>query len=81
MADNSVYDFLSFINRQIEVQEKIENCTWQLEALIIIATKIEGFYHTNENTLHGYFSTVRDFAEKIASANQESLDELRKKKP
>lgn len=81
MAISSVADFSSFINRQIDVQEEIESCLWQIEALIAIAVMTEGFYEFPENILQNYFSVARDLIEVISKANQTSLSELLKAKP
>ncbi len=81
MAVTSVSDFSFFINRQIEVQERIEECLWQLKALMTVAVMVEGFHELSENILHNYFSIADDLIGEAAKANQISLSELLKQKP
>ena len=78
MASISVSDFSSFINRQIEAQEKIESCLWKLEALIAVAVIADRFHDFSEKLLHNYFSVLGDLIQEATNANQMSLDELMK---
>jgi len=79
MADNSVSDFSSFINRQINFQERVESCLWKLEALTVIAAMSEGFYDFPESILRNYFSIAVDLIENAKKSNQISLNALFKK--
>jgi adenosine deaminase len=79
MANHSVPDFSSFINQQIQTQEKIESYLWRLEALIAVATTTDDFYDLSEKILHNYFSMASDLIEEATRANQLSLNELLKK--
>ncbi len=78
MAITSVSDFLLFINRQTEVQEKIEACLWRMEALISVALMTDGFYELSGDILHSYFSIAGNLIEEATTANQISLKELLK---
>lgn len=81
MAVPSVSDFSLLINRQIELQERIEECLWQLKALMTVAVMVEGFYELSEIVLHHYFSMADDLVEEATKANQSNLSELLKQKP
>ena len=78
MAVISVSDFSLFRNHQIKLQEQVEECLWQLKALIMVAVMVEGFYELSELVLHHYFSIADDLIEEATKANQMSLGELLK---
>ena len=74
MAVISVTDFSSFMNQQIQTQEKIEYCLWQLDALVTVAAMTQGFYELPEKTLHNYFLVVGDLVDEVTKINQINLD-------
>lgn len=76
MAGQSVTDFSSFINLQIESQSRVEACIWQLGALIEVAVTVQGLYNLPERVLHNYFSVVGDLINEASTTNQTSLNEL-----
>jgi hypothetical protein len=76
MAVVRISDFDSFINIQLQSQEKVESCLWKLEALLTISTMAEGFYDISESVLRDYFSIALNLIEDASKANQVSLQEL-----
>lgn len=80
MADNRLADFSSFINRQVQAQEKIESCLWKLEALINMAVTTDYFHDLSEIVLHNYFSIAGDLIEEATKVNQSILSELHKQR-
>ena len=81
MAVISVSDFSLFINYQLEAQERVEECLWQLKALMTVAVTVEGFYELSETVLHHYYSVADDLIEAATKVNQTSLSELLKRRP
>lgn len=78
MANNRVSDFSSFINQQVQAQEKIESCLWKLKALINVAVTTDYFHDISEVVLHNYFSIAEDLIGEAVQANQLSLNGLLK---
>jgi hypothetical protein len=76
MANLSVTDFKAFINKQIELQERMEENLHKIEAQIDIALLSDNFYGFTRNTLHSYFLAVADILSRVIQANQASLHEL-----
>ncbi len=76
MADLRLTDSSSFINQQIQTQEKIEACLWKLEALMTIAVSADDFYDCPESILHNYFSIAGDLIAEAMITNQLSLKAL-----
>lgn len=54
MGTLSLNEFLPLINRQIRIQEKVEEHLIQLEALLNIAMLSDDFYDFSEETLRNY---------------------------
>ena len=78
MGINSVYDFSSFINCQIQLQQRLDECLGQLDALMTIAVTTNDFYEAPKNILHNYLSVASDLIDTAFQTNNESLNALLK---
>jgi hypothetical protein len=76
MANSIVADFTTFLNQQIQAQEEVETCLWQLEALITVALMTDGIYSISKSLLQSYLSIADSLIEAASKANQMSLTEL-----
>jgi hypothetical protein len=76
MANISVADFSSFINKQILIQEQLETFLWELEALISAAVIADGFYEVPEKILRNYFFVAGNLIAEAMKVNELSLNEL-----
>jgi hypothetical protein len=76
MAMCSVADFGVFLNQQIGVQRKMEECLWDVEALLAVALTTANFYELPRSTLHCYFSVVADLIKEVLGTNRSNLNYL-----
>ena len=80
MADNSVNELLPLINRQIEVQEIIEQYALNIDALANIAVSDEKFLEYPRWIVHGYLCAIGDIILLLRKTAEDDIDFLLKVK-
>lgn len=72
MAKPTIADLALFINRQIQINDKIATYLWHLEALMDVVLSIN-FFELDKSTMHYYFSAVADLIKDMLQLNQANL--------
>ena len=70
MAERSLADFALFINRQLDVQRKMEARLWNADALLNVSLLTANFYEVPKDSLHCYFSLLSELIDEVIDLNQ-----------
>ncbi len=65
MANASLADLVLFRNQQIQINEQMATCLWNIEALMSVVLTTNNFFDLTKSTMHHYFSVIADFINQI----------------
>jgi hypothetical protein len=75
MADHSVNELLSLINKQTQIQEVLFNCLSKADAIAHVALS-DGFLDYKRSIIHAYLWALCDAINEAKNITEEALDHL-----